>query len=115
MMHVRKIVSSFSMPVPRFYTLNSKVGVISLIPIRFKPPPFSFTPAAIGRSNLSGLIGALVGEVFAGPLLDYLAKRTAKLGKEWYPERRLVIIYPGLATVVVGVSFSVFFFPSGPG
>lgn len=54
-----------------------------------------------GLSAFSGLVGALIGEIFAGPVIDQIAKNCERKGQEWYPERRLKAIWLGFATAIV--------------
>jgi hypothetical protein len=79
------------------------VGITAEIPLIFAPPPYNFTELDVGLSAFSGLIGALVGEAFAGPMLDAIAKRNLKRELPWKPELRLKAIWPALVTVPVGL------------
>jgi hypothetical protein len=79
------------------------VGITAEIPLIFSPAPFNFTELDVGLSAFSGLIGALVGEAFAGPMLDLIAKRNLKRGLPWRPELRLKAIWPALVAVPVGL------------
>jgi hypothetical protein len=79
------------------------VGITSGIPLIFSPPPFNFSELDVGLSAFSGLIGALIGEAFAGPMLDVIAKRNLKRGLPWKPELRLKAIWPALVTVPLGL------------
>lgn len=78
------------------------VGITSEIPLIFEEH-YNFSVLEIGLSGFSGLIGALLGEVYAGPSLDFIAKRTMKQGREWRPEYRLQAIWPALITVPAGL------------
>ncbi|KPM42206.1 hypothetical protein AK830_g4349 [Neonectria ditissima] len=53
-------------------------------------PPYNFTTAGIGNMNLPPAIGALLGTLFGGPLVDYFILRVAKRrGGIYEPETRL--------------------------
>lgn len=78
------------------------VGITAEIPLIFAEQ-YDFTVLDIGLSGFSGLIGALVGEAYAGPSLDLIAKRAMKQGLEWRPEYRLKAIWPALFAVPAGL------------
>ncbi|KAJ6109575.1 hypothetical protein N7486_001810 [Penicillium sp. IBT 16267x] len=78
------------------------VGITSEIPLIFEAQ-YNFSVLDVGLSGFSGLIGALIGEVYAGPSLDFIAKRALKQGHEWRPEYRLQAIWPALITVPAGL------------
>ncbi|KAI1324051.1 major facilitator superfamily domain-containing protein [Xylariaceae sp. FL0255] len=78
------------------------VGITAEIPLIFASK-FDFTVIDIGLTGLSGLIGALIGEAFAGPTLDFIAKRSLKNDREWHPEQRLQAIWPALVAVPGGL------------
>lgn len=79
------------------------VGITSDIPIIFQPAPYNFDSLDIGLSAFSGLIGGLLGELYAGPALDFIAKRALKRNEEWKPEMRLKAIWPALITAPGGL------------
>ncbi|KAH8671513.1 major facilitator superfamily domain-containing protein [Xylariales sp. PMI_506] len=79
------------------------VGITAEIPLIFEPAPYNFSQLDVGLSAFSGLIGALVGEVFAGPMLDAIAKRNLRRELPWKPELRLQAIWPALIAVPVGL------------
>jgi hypothetical protein len=79
------------------------VGITSDIPIIFQPPPYNFDSLDIGLSAFSGLIGGLLGELYAGPALDFIAKRALKKNEPWRPEMRLKAIWPALVTAPGGL------------
>jgi hypothetical protein len=62
---------------------------------------FHFTTAQVGFCFFSGLIGVMLGEGFAGPLCDLLAKRALRKEEEWQPEKILKLTITGLVTIVV--------------
>ncbi len=64
---------------------------------------FVFNMQQIGFCSFSGLIGAVVGEIFAGPLCDVLANRDLRRGRAWKPERLLPLALNGLVAVVAGL------------
>ncbi|CAK7217993.1 hypothetical protein SBRCBS47491_003355 [Sporothrix bragantina] len=78
------------------------VGITAEIPLIFEAQ-YGFTVLDVGLSGLSGLIGALIGEAYAGPSIDYLARRSLKQGKEWRPEYRLKVIWPALIAIPGGL------------
>lgn len=79
------------------------VGITSNISLIFESKPFNFTIIQAGLSFFSGLIGAFTGELFAGPVVDYLAKRALKTGKSWVPELRFRAIWLALFMMPVGL------------
>lgn len=79
------------------------VGITAEIPLIFSPPPYNFSELDVGLSAFSGLIGALIGEVFAGPMLDAIAKRSLQRELPWKPELRLQAIWPALVAVPTGL------------
>ncbi|OGE49394.1 hypothetical protein PENARI_c021G10568 [Penicillium arizonense] len=78
------------------------VGITAEIPLIFEAQ-YNFSVLGIGLSGFSGLIGALLGEVYAGPSLDLIAKRAMKQGREWRPEYRLKAIWPAVIAVPAGL------------
>lgn len=62
---------------------------------------WKFNTRQVGFCFFSGLIGAVVGEIFAGPLCDVVVKRNLKKGKSWRPEKLLPLSIPGLVTISV--------------
>ncbi|KAL1850747.1 hypothetical protein VTK73DRAFT_9599 [Phialemonium thermophilum] len=62
-----------------------------------------FNSRGVGFCSFSGLIGAVVGEMFAGPLCDFVAKRHLKKGTTWRPEKLLPLSIPGLVTISAGL------------
>lgn len=64
---------------------------------------FKFNTAQIGFCFFSGLIGAFFGEMAAGPLCDFVAKRSLRKGREWRPESLLKLTITGLVTICVSL------------
>ncbi|KAH8880575.1 MFS general substrate transporter [Thozetella sp. PMI_491] len=64
---------------------------------------FVFNTQQIGFCSFSGLIGAVIGEFFAGPLCDLVTKRELRHGRAWKPEKLLPLSLPGLVTIVAGL------------
>lgn len=62
---------------------------------------FGFNTAQVGLCFLSGLIGAFLGEICAGPLCDLVAKRILRKGEEWVPEKILKLFLTGLVANTV--------------
>lgn len=79
------------------------VGIAAEIPLIFAPAPYNFSELEVGLSAFSGLIDALVGEAFAGPMLDAIAKRSLRRELPWKPELRLQAIWPALVAVPTGL------------
>lgn len=78
------------------------VGITAEIPLVFEAD-YNFSVLDVGLTGFSGLIGALVGEAYAGPALDFIVKHTMKQDREWQPEYRLQAIWPALITVPGGL------------
>lgn len=71
-------------------------------PLNFgKGSRFGFNTAQVGYCFASGIVGAALGELCAGPLCDLLTKRTLKKGEVWKPEKLLKLTWSGLITVSV--------------
>jgi hypothetical protein len=79
------------------------VGITAEIPLIFEPAPYNFSVLDVGLSAFSGMIGALLGEAYAGPAIDFIAKKCLKQEKEWRPEMRLKAIWPALAAAPAGL------------
>jgi MFS family permease len=79
------------------------VGITSNISLIFEGKQFHFSIIQAGLSFFSGLIGAFTGELFAGPVVDYLAKRSLKTGAVWVPELRFRAIWLGLFMMPVSL------------
>ncbi|CAL5872178.1 uncharacterized protein PFLUO_LOCUS6436 [Penicillium psychrofluorescens] len=78
------------------------VGITAEIPLVFEEQ-YNFSVLDVGLTGFSGLIGALIGEAYAGPSLDYIAKHKMKHGREWRPEYRLQAVWPSLVAVPAGL------------
>lgn len=68
----------------------------------YAAPPYNFSTAGIGNMNLPPAIGALLGVLFGGPLIDYLIVQVAKRrGGIYEPETRLwLFLVPGLSMTI---------------
>lgn len=68
----------------------------------YAAPPYNFSTAGIGNMNIPPAIGALLGSLFGGPLVDYLIVQIAKRrGGIYEPETRLwLFLIPGLSMTV---------------
>jgi hypothetical protein len=77
------------------------VGITSVISLIFEAPPYNFSTTEAGFTFFSGLIGAFIGEIFAGPVVDHLAKRAIRNGKTYRPEVAYRAIWLGLFTMPV--------------
>lgn len=70
----------------------------------FSAPPYSFTVAEVGASNLSSFVATIIGTLLAGPIVDGLVKYMSKKNQGIYePEFRLPIMITFL--VFTGVGF----------
>ena len=72
---------------------------------------FQFDPRQVGFCYFSGLIGACLGEVTAGPLCDFVAKRALRKGETWRPEKLLPLTITGGITIVVRNATDIVRFP----
>ncbi|KAJ4315296.1 hypothetical protein N0V84_008452 [Fusarium piperis] len=68
----------------------------------YAAPPYSLSPAGIGNMNLPPFIGAILGSLFGGPLVDYMIVQIAKRrGGIYEPETRLwLFLVPGMSMVI---------------
>ncbi|KAM5350334.1 hypothetical protein ACJ41O_006839 [Fusarium nematophilum] len=68
----------------------------------YSVPPYSFSAAGVGNMNLPPFIGALLGSLFGGPLVDYTIVQIAKRrGGIYEPETRLwLFLVPGLSMTI---------------
>ncbi|KAJ7194735.1 major facilitator superfamily domain-containing protein [Mycena pura] len=70
----------------------------------WQAPPYNFSNAAVGMTNIPAIIGTISGCVFWGWLSDWdLARRTRNNGGVREPEMRLWLILPGAVTGTVGI------------
>lgn len=81
---------------------SCQVVITANFPVVFKKPPFDFNTLQVGFCSFSGLIGAVIGECFAGPVIDLISRRQLSGGKKFQPEMRLHALWPGLVAVPVG-------------
>ncbi len=79
------------------------VGITAEIPLIFEAAPYNFSVLGVGLTAFSGLIGALIGEAYAGPAIDLIARRHLRQGKEWRPEMRFRAIWPALVSAPGGL------------
>jgi MFS family permease len=68
----------------------------------YAAPPYNFSSAGIGNMNLPPAIGAILGSLFGGPLIDYFILQIAKRrGGIYEPETRLwLFLVPGLSMTI---------------
>ncbi|KAM6520091.1 hypothetical protein FALCPG4_013643 [Fusarium falciforme] len=68
----------------------------------YAAPPYNLSPAGIGNMNLPPFIGAILGSLFGGPLVDYTIVQIAKRrGGIYEPETRLwLFLVPGMSMVI---------------
>lgn len=78
------------------------VGITAVIPLIFEPQ-FGFSELDVGLASFSGLIGALLGEAWAGPSINYLTRRVTMRGKEFKPEIVLGALWPALIAAPGGL------------
>ncbi|OAA63341.1 ankyrin repeat-containing protein [Niveomyces insectorum RCEF 264] len=64
---------------------------------------YHFTTAQVGYCYFAGFIGALAGELCAGPLCDFVVKRTLRKEEPWRAEKLLKLSITGLVTLAVGL------------
>ncbi|KAJ7157174.1 major facilitator superfamily domain-containing protein [Mycena filopes] len=69
-----------------------------------KAPPYNFSNAAVGMTNIPSIIGTITGCLFWGWLSDWdLARRTRNNGGIREPEMRLWLITPGVIIGTIGI------------
>ncbi|KAF4336859.1 HOL1 substrate-H+ antiporter [Fusarium beomiforme] len=71
-------------------------------------PPYNFTTAGVGNMNIPPFVGAILGALFGGPLVDYLIVVIAKRrhGGIYEPETRLwLFLFPGLCMTIGGLMY----------
>lgn len=79
-----------------FYALNESLVLAA--------PPYYFSTAAVGYSNFGFMCGGLIGLLTAGPLSDYVAKRSARKNNGIQEaEMRLPALIPFFCTMVIGI------------
>ncbi|KAJ7146319.1 major facilitator superfamily domain-containing protein [Mycena epipterygia] len=70
----------------------------------WQAPPYLFSNAAVGMTNIPAIVGTVAGCVFWGWLSDWdLARRTRNNGGIREPEMRLWLIIPGVIIGTVGI------------
>ncbi|KAJ6541797.1 major facilitator superfamily domain-containing protein [Mycena capillaripes] len=70
----------------------------------WQAPPYNFSNAAVGMTNIPAIIGTISGCVFWGWLSDWdLARRTRNNGGVREPEMRLWLILPGVVIGSIGI------------
>ncbi|KAJ0424370.1 major facilitator superfamily domain-containing protein [Aspergillus carlsbadensis] len=87
-----------------FTTCISWLVLISLtISQIFSAPPYSFSVGAVGATNVASFVASLIGTIVAGPLVDGVATRLAKMNKGIFePEFRLPIMITYLLFTATG-------------
>lgn len=69
----------------------------------FSAPPYNFSVAAVGATNISSFVATILGTAVAGPIIDGLVKYMSKRNKGIYePEFRLPIMVTFMAFTGVG-------------
>ena len=70
-------------------------------------PPYNFSAASVGFANFALIGGALLALAIAGPLSDWIAKRsTNKNGGTREPEMRLPTLIPFIVIAAAGLTVS---------
>jgi len=70
----------------------------------WQAPPYFFSNAAVGMTNIPAIVGTISGCLFWGWLSDWdLARRTRNNGGIREPEMRLWLILPGVVLGTVGI------------
>jgi len=70
----------------------------------WQAPPYNFSNAAVGMTNIPAIVGTLAGCFFWGWLSDWdLARRTRNNGGVREPEMRLWLIFPGVILGTIGI------------
>ncbi|KAJ6611487.1 major facilitator superfamily domain-containing protein [Mycena sp. CBHHK59/15] len=70
----------------------------------WQAPPYNFSNAGVGMTNIPAIVGTISGCLFWGWLSDWdLARRTRNNGGVREPEMRLWLILPGVALGSVGI------------
>lgn len=69
----------------------------------FAAPPYNFSAAAVGYTNLAVLGGAILGVFTGGPLGDYLSARATRKNRNIRePEMRLPALWPFCGLLLLG-------------
>ncbi|KAL8709445.1 MAG: hypothetical protein Q9220_005828 [cf. Caloplaca sp. 1 TL-2023] len=80
-----------------FLTLNLTQSEV------FAPPPYNFSPDAVGFTNFAVLVGGIIGLVTAGPLSDWISmKLTIRNRGIREPEMRLPAMIPYVLIMILG-------------
>ncbi|KAL4883946.1 major facilitator superfamily domain-containing protein [Aspergillus karnatakaensis] len=87
-----------------FTTCISWLVLISLTLSQiFSAPPYSFSVGAVGATNVASFVASLIGTIVAGPLVDGVASRLAKINNGIFePEFRLPIMLTYLLFTATG-------------
>ncbi|KAL4865809.1 hypothetical protein BDV12DRAFT_210910 [Aspergillus spectabilis] len=87
-----------------FTTCISWLVLISLTLSQiFSAPPYSFSVGAVGATNVASFVASLIGTIVAGPLVDGVARRLAKMNNGIFePEFRLPIMLTYLLFTATG-------------
>ncbi|KAF9887954.1 hypothetical protein FE257_009476 [Aspergillus nanangensis] len=87
-----------------FTTCISWLVLISLTLSQiFSAPPYSFSVGAVGATNVASFVASLIGTIVAGPLVDGVATRMARMNRGIFePEFRLPIMLTYLCFTATG-------------
>jgi hypothetical protein len=55
------------------------VGIAVTLSQIFSAPPYNFSVGAVGATNLSSFVASFIGTLIAGPLVDGLVRRMARM------------------------------------
>lgn len=70
-------------------------------------PPYNFSPAQVGYTNFSLVVGGIIGLLTAGPWSDWISARaTRKNNGIREPEMRLISLAPFIAAALIGLVVS---------
>ncbi|KAL5363877.1 major facilitator superfamily domain-containing protein [Aspergillus floccosus] len=87
-----------------FTTCISWLVLISLTLSQiFSAPPYNFSVGGVGATNVSSFVASLIGTLVAGPLVDGVATRLAKMNRGTFePEFRLPVMVTYLCFTATG-------------
>ncbi|KAK4701037.1 hypothetical protein P7C70_g5200, partial [Phenoliferia sp. Uapishka_3] len=102
-LHADKWLTSFNVAVELRFSSSCFLILNLTQSFVFAAPPYNFSAAAVGYTNLAVFGGALLGLVTAGPLGDWVSQRATKknrLVRE--PEMRLLALWPFMLILAAG-------------
>jgi hypothetical protein len=79
------------------------VGISITLSQIFSAPPYNFSVASVGATNVSSFVASLLGTLIAGPLIDGIVKRMSKRNHGIFePEFRLPVMVTYLLFTATG-------------